>query len=264
MSELGTWEPILRISIFAGVLLVLLIAEASIPRRRRRAYKLTATNIALFVTNTLFIRLVSATSLVGVGWFTTSQGYGLLGLTDLAPWLASVVAFLLLDGTLYTQHRLLHLIPFLWRFHSVHHADPEFDITTGVRFHPAEILISFVLKAGVILAIGAGPYAVFVFEATLSSASLFTHANLKLPVTVDTLLRRLFVTPEMHRIHHSVEASEHNRNFGFFLSCWDQLFGSYRLESAESQETMAIGLKTISTDDANSFRKMLAQPFTHI
>jgi sterol desaturase/sphingolipid hydroxylase (fatty acid hydroxylase superfamily) len=264
MSELSNWEPALRISIFAAVALLLLIAEATAPRRVRRAVRLMSTNIALFVTNTLFIRIISTTSLVGVGLVADSAGYGLLSLTGFAPWLEAVVAFLVLDGALYTQHRLMHRIPFLWRFHRIHHADPDFDVTTGVRFHPAEILVSFIVKAVVILAIGTGPLTVVVFEATLSSASLFTHANLKLSAHLDTYLRRFFVTPEMHRIHHSVKASEHNRNFCFFLSCWDLLFGSYCAESAAAQRTMAIGLKTISADEANSFRKMLIHPFQRI
>ena len=251
----------MRAASFTTIVVLLVIAERWHPRRPFRPWRMIKTNIALFLTNTLVVRLLSSTSLVGLAFYAADQGSGLLNATSVPAWVAFIVAIVVLDLVVYAQHRVLHWLPWLWRLHSVHHADSAFDITTGLRFHPGEIVVSLVVKAFAVLIVGASPSATLAFEILLSSASLFTHANLALPPRLDARLRYLIVTPEMHRVHHSVEPDEHNRNYGFLISAWDRWFGSYCDRTVLPQERMVIGLNDVAEAEAQQLGAMLTLPF---
>lgn len=240
-------EALLRLSIFVGVFAALAGAEAVWPRRRLaygRAQR-WVTNVGLSALNTLLLRLsffaVPALTVIAAV-VVERQGFGLLPMLGLPFWAAAVIGFLVLDLAVYAQHVAVHYIPPLWRLHRVHHADPDFDVSTGVRFHPLEILISQGWKIAVVIAVGAPAAAVLAFEIVLNATSMFNHANLHLPPALDGVLRRAVVTPEMHRIHHSTIERETNSNFGFNLSVWDRLFGTYRAAAERDQATMPIGL----------------------
>lgn len=252
-------EPWLRVSVFVTTCVVLLFAEAVAPRRPRRAP--VWTNLWLLLTNTLTIRAISVSSLTGVAVLADAQGWGVLRAVSLPAWVGFVVAVVLLDLGIYAQHRLLHRVAWLWRLHRVHHSDTDFDVSTGVRFHPGEIVFSFAWKIGLVIALGASVWAVLVFEALLSSASLFAHANVRLSATVDGALRTVVVTPEMHRVHHSVEPDEYNRNFGFLLIWWDRWFGTYRARPHAAPESMSIGLAQFRRPTEQRFGALLLQPF---
>lgn len=261
VDDLAISEPTMRAAAFVATIALLIAAERWRPRRRFRPWSMIKTNIGLFVTNTLLVRLLSVFSLVGVASFGVEQGWGLLNLFDASTWFSILAAIVVLDLVLYAQHRALHWLPWLWRLHSVHHADSAFDVTTGVRFHPGEILVSLLIKAVAVLVIGAPPIATVIFEVLLSSASLFTHANLALPPRFEARLRRFIVTPEMHRIHHSHDPREHNRNYGFLISAWDRLFRSYRGEASLPQDRMHIGLNDVPEIEAQNLGTMLTLPF---
>jgi sterol desaturase/sphingolipid hydroxylase (fatty acid hydroxylase superfamily) len=240
-------EALLRLSIFVGVFAALAGAEAVWPRRVRAYGRVGRwiTNVGLSVLNTLLLRLsfflVPALTVIAAV-VVEQHGYGLLPALGLPFWAGAIIGFLVLDLAVYAQHVAVHYIPPLWRLHRVHHADPDFDVSTGIRFHPLEILISQAWKIAVVVAVGAPAAAVLAFEIVLNATSMFSHANLRLPPTLDGLLRRAIVTPEMHRIHHSTIERETNSNFGFNLSIWDRLFGTYRAAAERDQATMPIGL----------------------
>lgn len=261
VEDLATSEPTLRAAAFITIAVLLIAAERLWPRRTFRPWPMIRTNVGLLIANTLIVRLVSTTSLVGLAFYAADQGWGALNVTAGPVWLEFIVAVVILDLVLYAQHRVLHWLPWLWRLHSVHHADSAFDVTTGVRFHPGEIIVSLAIKALAVIVVGASPMATLVFEILLSSASLFTHANLALPPRFEAGLRQLIVTPEMHRVHHSHDPEEHNRNYGFLLSAWDRWFGSYRGEAALPQARMHIGLGDVPEIEAQKLGAMLALPF---
>lgn len=259
--DLATLEPWIRSGVFVAVFLLLAWAQRLAPRRANRHVRDMRANAALFATNTLVTRLLATYSLLGVSIFAGARHIGLFNSTNASPWLEAVTAVVLLDLGVYWQHRLFHWIPLFWRLHAVHHTDVAFDLTTGVRFHPGEILISLVFKAMLVVLLGAAPIAVLVFEALLSSASLFTHSNVALPARFDRVLRTLVVTPDMHRIHHSVIAREHNSNFGFLASWWDRLFGSFRSMPDAGHTSMNIGLVAFRDPQDQTFSALLQQPF---
>jgi len=262
MVDLLLLEPGVRASVFLLVAATLFLGERFRPRRPPRPLMHRVSNGALFLTNTLVLRLVSVTSLAGVAAMTHANGWGLFGWTSAPEWLEAAVAIILLDLSMYLQHRLFHWVPWLWRLHAVHHSDTEFDFTTGLRFHLGEILVSFALKAVTVLALGASVWVVIAFEALLSSATLFTHANLELPGPVDSALRNAVVTPDVHRIHHRPHRDEHDRNFGFLLICWDRLFGTYREHPSGTHREMRIGLDVHRSDEDQTLSALLRQPFT--
>jgi sterol desaturase/sphingolipid hydroxylase (fatty acid hydroxylase superfamily) len=251
----------LRLSAFAAFATALAWSEHAQPHRRPRPWRSRGANVALMAINTVVVRLVSATSLVALASYAQGREWGLLPHAHLSAWFAAPVAVVVLDASLYLQHRLLHRFPLFWRFHAVHHADVEFDFTTGVRFHPGEILFSFAWKAGVVVALGAPPVAVLIFETLLSSASLFSHANLRLGVHSDRALRRFVVTPNMHRIHHSSTRDEQDSNFGFLVVWWDRLLGTYRSAGRDESPTAPIGLAGLRDRSAQTIWRLLAQPF---
>jgi sterol desaturase/sphingolipid hydroxylase (fatty acid hydroxylase superfamily) len=262
-ARFGDWvavEPSLRLAAFALLATTLAWFEHAHPHRRPRPWRLRGANVALMAINTVVVRLVSASSLVALASHAHDRAWGLLPHAQLPAWVAAAVAIVVLDASLYAQHRLLHRSSILWRFHAVHHADVEFDFTTGVRFHPGEILVSFAWKAGVVVALGAPPVAVLLFETLLSSASLFSHANLRLGARSDRTLRRFIVTPNMHRIHHSTVRDEQDSNFGFLVVWWDRLLGTYRSTGRDESPTAAIGLAALRDRSAQTIWRLLLQP----
>lgn len=253
-------EAQVRLAAFLSVFAILIILQQARPRRdvpggwRRRL-----TNLSLVVIDTLLLRVAFPVLAFDLAVRLEDNGNGLNGWL---PYGAAVVAgIVLLDFAIYWQHRLVHKIPLLWRLHRVHHADTGFDVTTAVRFHPFEIALSMGIKLGLIALFGIPALAVVIFEILLSAGSLFTHANLELPANFERRLRWLFVTPEMHRIHHSVHKDETNSNFGFHLSLWDRLFGSYRDKPRDGQTTMQIGLHEFRENRDQSLWALLVNPF---
>lgn len=223
-------EPLIRLSLFVAVFLVLALWEwrrpwrVASPARRER----WGANLLLAVLNSLIVRIFFPGAAVAIAVAVEQQGVGLLPMLSLPAWLAVALAVVLLDLAIYFQHVLFHAVPALWRVHRMHHADQVVDVTTGLRFHPIEMLLSMGIKAMVILALGAPPLAVFLFELLLNLSSVFNHAHAALPARVEAWVRRFVVTPSMHRVHHSLQRDETNSNFGFNLPWWDYLFGTYR------------------------------------
>ncbi len=236
----------IRLGCFLGVFALLALWELLAPRRRARSPTRIRwlNNIGLIVLATLLVRLVLPAAVLGTALYAAAHGWGVLHRFALAPALAMPISLVALDLTIYLQHVMLHAVPTLWRVHRVHHADLDFDVTTGVRFHPFEIALSILVKCAAVVVIGASPTAVVLFEVLLNATSLFTHGNVRLPVAFERALRLVLVTPEMHRVHHSIEDDETNSNFGFNLSWWDRLFGTYRAAARLAQPDMTIGIRT--------------------
>jgi sterol desaturase/sphingolipid hydroxylase (fatty acid hydroxylase superfamily) len=257
-------EPIIRLGLFAGVLLLMALWEALAPRRRPTVSKSLrwSSNLGLVALDTLAARFLVPVGAVGTAWLAQQRGWGVLNNVPLPGWLAVALAVVALDFAIYLQHVMFHAVPLLWRLHMVHHADLDFDASTGVRFHPIEILLSLGIKMGVVVLLGASAGAVLLFEVLLNATSVFNHGNVRLPGWLDRLLRLVVVTPEMHRVHHSVLARETNSNFGFNLPWWDFLFGTYRAQPAEGHERMTIGLKQLRDErQVERLHWMLALPF---
>ena len=256
-------EVAIRVTAFAAALVALTLAERAAPRRARStsASLRWPTNLGLMSVGAALSRLVVPVGAAGAGALSAERGWGLLGLAGIATTpLGLVVAVVALDFAIYGQHVLMHRVPILWRLHRVHHADPSVDASTGVRFHPIEIALSALLKFGLVLALGASAAAVVAFEVMLNVSSLFGHANVRLPASADRAVRAIFVTPDMHRVHHSTAPSEMNRNFGFALAWWDRLCGTYRREPTAGHEAMALGLPSIPSARAEGFWSMLVEP----
>ena len=240
---LGNEAPI-RLSFFFGVFAIMAMWELRSPRRVLSTSKSMrwVNNLGLVFLYTLVLRLLFPAAAVGVALFAREQGWGLFNYIQAPFVLAVVVSVFIMDGVIYLQHVMVHAVPLLWRFHRVHHADPDYDVTTGARFHPLEIILSMLIKFATILLLGPPLIAVVIFEVLLNATAMFNHGNVKLPFAVDRILRLLVVTPDMHRVHHSVEDDEANSNFGFNLPWWDRLFGTYRDQPRESHEEMTIGI----------------------
>lgn len=256
-------EPLVRSGSFLLVLAAMAAAEVYSPRRRREIPRVLrwTNNLALVVLDTAIVRLVFPVLAVGVAVLAERQGFGLLAVWTIPDWLAVVVAIVLLDLVVYLQHVLFHAVPALWRLHRVHHADTEIDVTTGLRFHPIEILLSMALKLGAVAAIGASPVAVLLFEVILNGMAMFNHSNVALPEPIDRWLRLLVVTPDMHRVHHSIDPVETNSNYGFNLSLWDRLLGTYRAQPAAGHAAMTIGLEQFRDPREIWLDRLLTQPF---
>lgn len=258
-------EILLRGGVFLGVFIVIALWEALLPRRQRQLSRRTRwpANLGLVLVNTIALRMVFPLATLGMALSTAQLGWGLFNQLQWPVWIEVVLAFVLLDLAIYWQHRLTHQIPLLWRLHRVHHADLDFDCTTGLRFHTLEILLSMLYKWLVILLLGPAVVAVLIFEIVLNGMALFNHANASLPAKIERHLRWLLVTPDMHRVHHSSIPQETNSNYGFNLSCWDRLFGSYREQPELGHETMQIGLREYQ--DQNQVARlpaMLLIPFS--
>lgn len=256
-------EPYIRLGAFAGIFAVMAIWELLAPRRQQvigRARRWPA-NLGIVVLNTVIVRLVFPMAAVGLALTAEAKGWGLFQELGAPSWLAILASVIILDLVIYLQHVLVHAVPVLWRLHRMHHADLEFDVTTGARFHPIEIVLSMVIKLGTVAALGAPAVAVLIFEVLLNATAMFNHGNVRLPERADRLLRWIVVTPDMHRIHHSVVMREANSNFGFNLPWWDRLFGTYRPEPAAGQEGMTIGIAQFRNPTELRLDRMLAQPF---
>lgn len=256
-------EPLVRGGTFLVVLALMAAAEVRSPRRRREIPRVFrwSNNLALVVLDTAIVRLVFPVLAVGVAALAEHQGVGLLNALAVPGWLAVLVAIVLLDLVVYLQHVLFHAVPALWRLHRVHHADTEIDVTTGLRFHPIEILLSMALKLGTVAALGAPPVAVLLFEVILNGMAMFNHANLALPEPLDRALRLVLVTPDMHRVHHSIDPVETNSNYGFNLSLWDRLLGTYRAQPAAGHIGMTIGIEQFRSAREIWLDRLLTQPF---
>jgi len=251
----------LRLGAFAGAVAILgLLQWRYALRRDGRPARRQLTNLALLVIDTLALRAVFPVLAVAFAAGHHARGGGLLGVVEMPAWAALPLAVLLLDLVIYWQHRLFHRIPALWRLHRVHHCDTAFDLSTGVRFHPGEILLSMAIKFAAIAVLGPHPLAVLVFELALNLGSLWTHTDIALPERVDRRLRRLLVTPSMHRIHHSTRRSETDSNYGFHLSVWDRLFGSYTPRPCRPERTMPIGLNEFRDQREQGLLALLVNP----
>jgi sterol desaturase/sphingolipid hydroxylase (fatty acid hydroxylase superfamily) len=239
-------ELAIRLACFFGVFCSMLLWELAAPRRRLTVSKHLrwTNNLALVVLNSVLLRALFPAAAVGVAAFTTQQGWGLLNYFAIPWWMAVIISIVLLDFVIYLQHVMFHAVPLLWRLHRVHHADLDIDVTTGSRFHPIEIMLSMLIKVAVILVLGPPVVAVVIFEVLLNATSLFNHSNVRMSPALDSVLRLLLVTPDMHRVHHSIEEDETNSNFAFNLSIWDRLFGTYRDQPRAGHEDMTIGIST--------------------
>jgi sterol desaturase/sphingolipid hydroxylase (fatty acid hydroxylase superfamily) len=257
------YEPVVRMSIFLTVLAAMMVWEVASPRRRLEIPRVLrwSNNLALVVIDTAILRFSFPLLAVGLASFAQAKGWGLFNVLDVPLWLAIVGSILILDLAIYLQHVLFHAVPGLWRLHRMHHADLDFDATTGLRFHPVEILLSMAIKLAVVGAIGAPPVAVLVFEVILSATALFNHGNIHLPPSVDRVLRLFLVTPDMHRVHHSKIPRETNSNFGFSVPWWDRLLGTYVAQPEKGHVAMEIGIEQFRTTRELWLDKMLVQPF---
>lgn len=255
-------EAVIRLSAFLAVLVAMALLEHAFPRRPQRlAWRRWPSNFGLVAISSVLLRLVAPAGAVGVAVWAEARGIGLFPMLGMPSWVAVPVTVVLLDLLIYFQHRVFHAVPLLWRLHRVHHADPELDASSGLRFHPIEILLSLAIKAAAVVALGAPPEGVLLFEVLLNATSLFSHANLALPGWLDRPLRMVLVTPDMHRVHHSEIREETDSDFGFCLSCWDRIFGTYRAEPAKGQLGMLIGVRGFRTDDEQRIDRLLVQPF---
>jgi sterol desaturase/sphingolipid hydroxylase (fatty acid hydroxylase superfamily) len=239
--------------------------EALAPRRARRLARRQRWphNLGIVVVNTLLVRALFPAAAVGMAAYAEARGWGLLAGLDISHWIAVPLCVLILDLAIYLQHVMFHAVPLFWRFHRMHHADLDFDVTTGARFHPLEIILSMLIKFAVIIALGPPALAVFVFEVLLNATSMFNHSNVRLPLFMDRVLRCLVVTPDMHRVHHSIEDDETNSNFGFNLPWWDCIFGTYRDQPRAGHQGMTIGIRGFEEPRVcDRLPGMLMIPFT--
>jgi sterol desaturase/sphingolipid hydroxylase (fatty acid hydroxylase superfamily) len=255
-------EPVIRLSCFLGILVLMALWETLAPRRPQSVGRLLRwpNNLGLVVLNTFVVRLLLPLTAVGMAFLVQTKGWGLLNIVPAPAWLAIPAAVLLLDLTIYGQHVVFHVVPWLWRMHRMHHADLEFDVTTGLRFHPGEIIVSILIKLAAVLALGAAPVAVLIFEVTLNATSMFNHGNVRLPAWLDRMLRLVVVTPDMHRVHHSIDRRETDSNFGFNVPWWDRLFGTYRDQPALGHDRMTIGIDRFRESRELWLDRMLWQP----
>jgi sterol desaturase/sphingolipid hydroxylase (fatty acid hydroxylase superfamily) len=257
-------ETAIRLTAFFGVLAVVAGAEVILPRRRLTVSKLRrwASNFGIVFLNSLFVRLLLPATAAGFAVFAANRGWGIFNYFAAPVWSAVVASVVILDFAIYLQHVMFHAVPALWRLHRMHHADLDFDVTTGARFHPIEILLSMLIKFAAIAVIGAPAAAVIIFEILLNATSMFNHGNLRLPLALDRVLRLFVVTPDMHRVHHSVEDYETNSNFGFNLPWWDRLFGTYQAQPDAGHEAMIIGIRDFRAPKlATDLPGMLILPF---
>ena len=237
-------EIAIRLGFFLGVFAVMALWEIAAPRRALTVSKVVrwANNLGLVFLNSFILRLVFPVAAVGLAALATQENWGLFNVYQI-PWaIAVVLSVVVMDFVIYLQHVLVHAVPTLWRLHRVHHADLDYDVTTGARFHPIEIVLSMLIKFSTIMVLGPPVVAVVIFEVLLNAMAMFNHGNVRIPGGLDTVLRWLIVTPDMHRVHHSVEDDEANSNFGFNLSLWDRLFGTYRDQPRAGHDGMTIGI----------------------
>ncbi len=255
-------EPQLRLIVFLGVLVAMAVWELAAPRRRREIPRVIrwTNNLGLVVIDTIVLRLSFPILAVGLAVIAQDRGWGLFNIIEAPGWFAVLVSIVILDLVIYLQHVMFHAVPALWRLHRMHHADLEFDVTTGLRFHPVEILLSMGIKLAMVMALGPPAVAVLIFEVLLNATAMFNHSNIRLPMLVDRFLRLIVVTPDMHRVHHSIIPEETNSNFGFNLPWWDRLLGTYKAQPKAGHEGMTIGIEQFRTGRDLWLDRMLVQP----
>ncbi len=238
-------EVAIRLGFFIGVLTIMALWEIMAPRRTLTTSKSWrwASNLGIVFLNSLLLRLLFPVAAVGLAAYATEHGWGLFNQYQTPFWVAVIASVVMLDLAIYLQHVMFHAVPALWRLHRMHHADLDFDVTTGARFHPIEIILSMLIKFAVIVVLGPPVVAVIVFEVLLNATAMFNHSNVRIPQPADSFIRRLIVTPDMHRVHHSIEDHETNSNFGFNLSVWDRLFGTYQDQPDAGHKAMTIGIR---------------------
>jgi sterol desaturase/sphingolipid hydroxylase (fatty acid hydroxylase superfamily) len=256
-------ELIARIAAAAVVFAVMALWEVLAPRRPWSVgrWPRWPHNLGIAIIDALAVRILIPAAAVGAALIAAGNGWGLFHVAGLRLSIASLLGFLALDLAIYAQHVAFHKVPLLWRLHRMHHADLDIDVTTGVRFHPIEILISMLIKIAVVIALGIPPIAVFAFEVVLNATSLFNHGNVSMPFWLDRAVRLIVVTPDMHRVHHSILPRETDSNFGFNLPWWDHLFGTYRAEPQAGHDRMTIGLSTFRDPAERRLDRLLTQPF---
>jgi sterol desaturase/sphingolipid hydroxylase (fatty acid hydroxylase superfamily) len=263
----GQGDGLVRLAIFAGVFLAMALIELAWPKRKLSASKRTRwlTNAGIAAVGAVLLRLMAMlaapVAAVAAAFYAQANGIGLLNTVSWPVWIKVGIALIVLDLAIWFQHWVSHHVPIFWRLHKVHHADRDIDVTTAVRFHPVEIGLSMIWKIVVVVPLGAAPLSVFLFEVILNACAMFNHANIALPLGLDRLLRLFIVTPDMHRVHHSVVACEHNSNYGFNLSVWDRLFGTYRAQPEAGHQGMTIGLSPYQTEGPTRFGWSLVLPF---
>ena len=257
-------EPAIRLGFFIGVFAIVALWELAAPRRVLSVSKALrwSSNLGLVVLNTVVLRLLFPLAAVGVAAFASENGWGLLNHFQVPFMLAVPLAVIVMDFVIWLQHVMVHAVPLLWRLHRVHHADLDYDLTTGARFHPLEIILSMLIKFATISVLGPPVVAVVIFEVMLNATAMFNHGNIRLPAAVDRALRWVLVTPDMHRVHHSIEDDETNSNFGFSLTWWDRLFGTYREQPRAGQVGMTIGIRDFTDpQQVDRLDGMLLLPF---
>ncbi|MDX2320126.1 MAG: sterol desaturase family protein [Moritella sp.] len=257
----------LRASAFIGLLILLAIGEYYKPKRPLTASKWQrwGNNLAIVLINNLTLKLFIPVLAIDAAVLAEQQQWGLFSLANLDATINEtiliLVSIMLLDAAIYFQHKIFHQVPFLWRLHRMHHSDLDIDVTTAIRFHPIEIVLSMLIKIAVIIALGVPAIAVVLFEMLLNLTAMFNHSNIRLPSKLDRYIRTILVTPDMHRIHHSTNSHETNRNFGFCLAWWDRLFGSYQAQPKLGHQNMEIGLPYFRDPKECQVQRMLTQPF---
>lgn len=263
MLEALSNESGIRLGISLGIFLFMAIWETVRPRRILSESKLRrwVVNLGIIIFNIVFVRFTVGAFAFTVAIFTQTKGWGLFNYFELIPWIVIVTSVIVLDFAIYLQHIIVHAVPLFWRFHRVHHTDLDLDVSSGMRFHPVEILFSLLYKSMIVILMGAPPIAVLIFEVILNAASLFNHGNIYIPKSIDRLLRYIIVTPDMHRIHHSTVVDETNSNFGFSVSCWDRMCGTYTQSPSLGQLEMNIGLKEYRNQYELGIFKLIALPF---
>ena len=256
-------EATIRLGVFFAVLLVMMAWEVTAPRRplgQPRVLRWYA-NLGIVALDTALVRVLFPMAPVAVAVLAGVEGWGVLNVLDLPRWMAVAAAVVVLDFAIYLQHVMFHAVPVLWRLHRMHHTDLDYDVTTGLRFHPIEIALSMVIKMAVIVLVGAPAAAVLIFEVLLNATAMFNHGNVRLPVSLDRVLRLFVVTPDMHRVHHSAVPAETDSNFGFNLPWWDRLMGTYSAQPEAGHDAMAIGTGTFRRAGELHLHRLLIQPF---
>jgi sterol desaturase/sphingolipid hydroxylase (fatty acid hydroxylase superfamily) len=261
-STVAQFEPVVRLAAFGGVLLAMAVWEVFAPRRKQtiaRSWR-WPNNIGVVFVDTIFVRVAFPISALALALVAERRGLGLFNIIRLPSGLTVFFSIIILDLAIYFQHVLFHAVPVLWRLHRMHHADLEIDVTTGLRFHPVEIALSMMIKFAVIAAFGTPAAAVLIFEVLLNATSMFNHSNIRVPARTERVLRWILITPDMHRVHHSIVRRETNSNFGFNLPWWDRLFGTYRAQPAAGHEAMTIGIEQFRDPRELRLDRMLLQP----
>ncbi len=256
-------EAIVRLTAFSGIFIILAFLETIAPRRKLSVSKLWrwSTNLSMTILNIVLIRIIFGAVLVRTAIAVQENGSGFLNYLESPYWFEFAAAIIFLDFMIYLQHLIAHALPIFWRFHLVHHTDLDFDVTTAARFHPVEIIVSLIFKLGLVMVSGASPASVLVFEIILNGSAQFNHSNLKLSDGFDRLLRKTLITPDFHRVHHSIKPEETDSNYGFFLPCWDYLCGTYRAQPSLPHTEMTIGLKEFRGKEGLSFYSLIKLPF---